>query len=637
MATPQVLSRKPNGVTSGAPHEPSKSKHKAPPEGEKIVVRRLPPGMTEVEFFSIIGDEWKTGSGKVDWTHYVPGKLTTDPYKVSRASRVYMHVKKRDDLMALQQAVEAVITAVRDQPKDTWSVGALFAPPAVEFSIYKKVPGGKKRSDARQGTIDQDPEFMAFLESLANPDAAKEPEPESTTEDGVKGEKVTTTPLVEYLKEKKANKAKEAAAAKSAKHSRQESKGKSSATGESKKKKGDKSDRPKETVKILTKKAAAEAAAEAAKAVANQIQAAQAGSTSKDLPKSRRAGIAAAARILQRDLGLSPGNAHRKARLEVAKAEAEAKAASTKDGSSPAAAEGTSSAKADDDATSPATSKGQAATSTSSGRSRNRRRGGGEDGKGKTEKTAEAPVSTPSPAKAPVILLKKKNDPAQMSGSASASAAAANPPTPAPAAAAAPTGPKGANSKQNSTSKKSSGPAAPTAGATRAFVKHVSSSQGVNESTLREALQAFGAVVSVEVDRRKGFAYAEFQDHEGLAKAMAASPVAVGQTTVQVIERKETATKKEKPPATKPTPPAASATTSQGETSSAAPAAAPSASGGEAKNGGEKRAARRRGGRGRGGEKDGGAKEGGGGGKAAEGGSGAPPASASAPVASAAG
>ncbi len=80
MATPQVLSRKANGVaTAPAPsNDASKSKTKVPPEGEKVVVRRLPPGMTEDDFVSIIGDEWKVGNGKVDWIQYFPGKFTTE-------------------------------------------------------------------------------------------------------------------------------------------------------------------------------------------------------------------------------------------------------------------------------------------------------------------------------------------------------------------------------------------------------------------------------------------------------------------------------------------------------------------------------------------------------------------------------
>ncbi len=40
----------------------------------KVLVRRLPPGLTEVEFVSILGDGWKLGQGSVDWFLYKPGK-----------------------------------------------------------------------------------------------------------------------------------------------------------------------------------------------------------------------------------------------------------------------------------------------------------------------------------------------------------------------------------------------------------------------------------------------------------------------------------------------------------------------------------------------------------------------------------
>lgn len=40
----------------------------------KVIVRRLPPGLTEAEFLSIIGDDWRLGSGKVDWFLYKRGK-----------------------------------------------------------------------------------------------------------------------------------------------------------------------------------------------------------------------------------------------------------------------------------------------------------------------------------------------------------------------------------------------------------------------------------------------------------------------------------------------------------------------------------------------------------------------------------
>lgn len=40
----------------------------------KLIVRRLAPGLTEAEFLSILGDEWKVGQGKVDWFEYKLGK-----------------------------------------------------------------------------------------------------------------------------------------------------------------------------------------------------------------------------------------------------------------------------------------------------------------------------------------------------------------------------------------------------------------------------------------------------------------------------------------------------------------------------------------------------------------------------------
>jgi len=45
-------------------------------EGEKVVIRRLPPLMTEEEFTTILGDTWKAGNGKVGWFSYWPGKIS---------------------------------------------------------------------------------------------------------------------------------------------------------------------------------------------------------------------------------------------------------------------------------------------------------------------------------------------------------------------------------------------------------------------------------------------------------------------------------------------------------------------------------------------------------------------------------
>ncbi|CAG9938866.1 unnamed protein product [Clonostachys rosea f. rosea IK726] len=421
-STPQVISRRGNANGSRSSHDnpkladtqseaPKPSKPKAQNEGEKLVIRRLPPAMTQDEFVTILGSDWELNKGKVDWLSYAPGKVSKDPSKPSRPSRAYVHLKRKDDIMSLSEVVQS---STWEDAKGTFT-SPLIAPPTVEFAIYKKIPSNKRRTDARQGTIDQDPQFMAFLENLANTGLANEGVEAEDADEAEKADiKVTTTPLIEYLKEKKASKAKDSSSGKNSKKDKESnsSKGKGgSKDDESSKKKGkggkddkEKDKAPKETVKILTKKAATEQAAEAAKTAASHITAA----ASADTPKSRRAGIAAAARILQRDLGLSPGSAHRRARQDAAKAEA-----------------------------------------------------------GSTESA-------------------------------------------------------GAKVRHNLRSK-----ANRDAGAV-----HANASQGVTEALLKQTFETFGTITFVEIDKRKGFAYVDFADHEGLVKAISASPVTV-------LERKE--------------------------------------------------------------------------------------------------
>ncbi|KAM3431264.1 hypothetical protein NHJ13734_007368 [Beauveria thailandica] len=560
---PQVLSRRTNGAANAASqgNEPSKGKGgreggnsrpkkrrgqgekksdnakgreaeapRAPRQrqqndGAKLILRRLPPGMTEAECVTILGDRWIVGKGKVDWSSFVPGKISADPSKPSRPARAYIHLIKKDDMLALS---ETVMAATWEDAKNSFTSPALVGPPSLELSAYKKVPNNKKRTDARQGTIDQDPEFMAFLEGLANPVPLRD-SADLDDDDANKGEnKVTTTPLVEYLKEKKANKSKDSSTGKK----RGEAKGKGSKEDEPSKKKGRESRGEKTekvekssttTVKILTKKAATEQAADAARNATKAINAAAA----QDAPKSRRAEIATAARILQRDLGLSPGSAHRRARQDAAKADAKAKEASQVDevqGASQSAEPTT-------------TQEGRAKTNGPTGKPQSGRRGREGRNGAKTAAVTEA-APQPSATNPPVILKKKEGQADAPNNSVSAA-----------------TGPNGhQNASTKPAAEKSSKPAAATntksgqaqkkspslsTGATKAFIKHAVHSQGVTEAALRQALEPLGAITAIEMDKRKGFAYVDFGDHDGLVKAVAASPLAVAQGSVQILERKD--------------------------------------------------------------------------------------------------
>jgi regulator of nonsense transcripts 3 len=70
-------------------------------------------------------------------------------------------------------------------------------------------------------------------------------------------------------------------------------------------------------------------------------------------------------------------------------------------------------------------------------------------------------------------------------------------------------------------------------------LKHANPSQGITEPLIEESLKVFGGIEKVEIDKRKGFAYVDFAEPEGLRKAMAASPIKIAQGAVQVLERKE--------------------------------------------------------------------------------------------------
>ena len=401
----------------------------------------------------------------------------------------------------------------------------------MEFAPYGRTPGGRHRVDARAGTIDQDPEFMAFLEGLANPMTSKEINADAVL-DGTSTtkEKVTTTPLVQYLKDKKANKSKEMAAKAAKKQEAQLAKvkaGKESSLEDAKKKgKDGKSDKfvekaAREAVKILNREAATKAGSVTSTSASEASGSGSAGTPKLDVSKvhgrQRPAVIAAHIKMLQRDLGLSPAQAHRQVRRDTADAlKAERAAAAEKATGEPK-----------DIASSTPTAPTAPKAGNSQARDRRSRlKGSSTDSETKASTSGSAPAPT-----TPVVLLKKPDSQRAVPASPTTQQ-----PKPAPAVL----------------TRKPATVAIPSEGATQAFVKHANPSQGVTEALLKEAMENFGAVSMVEIDKRKGFAYVDFVDTEGLRNAMAANPIPVAQGTVQVMQRKGTALPPEKKPAHQP-------------------------------------------------------------------------------------
>jgi regulator of nonsense transcripts 3 len=339
---------------------------------------------------------------------------------------------------------------------------------------------------------------MAFLEALANPITTKESNTDSLADGAAaKPEKVTTTPLVQYLKDKKASKSKDAAAKAAKRQELQLAKnksGKESSNTEDAKKKGKEAKAvkageraAKEAVKILSRQASEKSAtAESGNASGSQGE----GTTNPKLDiskvpgRQRGAVIAAHIRMLQRDLGLSPAQAHRQVRRDTADAQKAERAA--------AAEKALADSK---EADTPQTPQSPAIPVAPKGSSAHT---GGKKSRGKhtdNEASKSTPSSTPTTT-TPMVLLKKSE----------ASQSQQSTPTP----------PSSSKSTAAATSKKPAPASTPSEGAIQAFIKHANPSQGVTETLLREAMEKFGLVSMVEIDKRKGFAYVDFADPEGL-------------------------------------------------------------------------------------------------------------------------
>lgn len=406
-------------------------------------------------------------------------------------------------------------TATFSDARNTSSDPVLLGPPILEFASLQRVPVGKRRNDARQGTIDQDPEFMEFLESLISP-ITKQVEPEIDTP----RTKVTTTPLIQHLREKKA--AKEAAKQKKEKEKITKQTGQTSKESVDKKVESDtavarskdaastpakKGGRPakvekavkavaspqkvmkKETVAAQTKPSIATAKPDtpAAPTVTNSTSVP---TSTQQATSARRADInpaAAAARMLQRDLGTRGGRGGSLPRRGGRPTQDTTQAL-------PSAAAPT--------ATTPQPTKPAVAT---------------------TNPVAVAsPSNTPQPTTNTTVA--KRNIPSQQPSQS---------PIARPTTATKP--PVSTQPAQQATAR----PLPPMPSSGLGFLKHANPSQGITEPLLLTALSPFGTVIKVEIDKRKGFAYVEYAEPASLQKAIAASPIKVAQGAVQVQEKKD--------------------------------------------------------------------------------------------------
>ncbi|KAI8334883.1 Smg-4/UPF3 family-domain-containing protein [Blakeslea trispora] len=211
----------PDATSSPKPKPEKKKKTKKKPKRRtrklapktKVVVRRLPPNLPEDIFMNSV-KPW-TAEDILNYSLYVPGKLSKSKAKESVFSRAYFQFKTMEHVIAFHQGFDGHLF-VDSRGNEYRAV--------VEFAPYQKVPKEHKTADVRQGTIDQDQDYLDFLESLKEEENTANQE-QNEPNDGLsqierlenriamvtaktlaaeQANKPKTTPLLEHLRAQKA-------------------------------------------------------------------------------------------------------------------------------------------------------------------------------------------------------------------------------------------------------------------------------------------------------------------------------------------------------------------------------------------------------------------------------------------------
>ncbi|KAF9959204.1 hypothetical protein BGZ70_008934 [Mortierella alpina] len=188
--------------TAGVKTGPSKrsTRGKGPNRGQaktKIVVRRLPANLPEHVFLDTIKNLVPEQS--IDRpTTWVSGKVSKNPVKGNTFARAYIYFKSEKLAAEFRKAYHGHLFVDRNGNE-----GRAY----VEFAPFQKIPREQRKPDAKQGTIEEDPDYIAFLQSLnAEPTEAEKEMKLSGTEQLLKESFLNpkSTPLLEDLRIQKA-------------------------------------------------------------------------------------------------------------------------------------------------------------------------------------------------------------------------------------------------------------------------------------------------------------------------------------------------------------------------------------------------------------------------------------------------
>ncbi|XP_034253888.1 regulator of nonsense transcripts 3A isoform X3 [Thrips palmi] len=195
-SSPKTKSKAAKLSTEGNERPKSNDKVEKPPT--KVVVRRLPPTMTLETFLDQVSP-----LPPVDYMYFVKADLSLTPNSFARAYLHFVHVA---DLL--------IFTEKFDNYVFVDSKGNEY-PAIVEYAPFQRIPKQRssRKKDPRIGTIGNDPYYLEFLEALKAEETQRKSASKTnkqhffeTSITGAVTPKVTSTPLLEFLKARRADK-----------------------------------------------------------------------------------------------------------------------------------------------------------------------------------------------------------------------------------------------------------------------------------------------------------------------------------------------------------------------------------------------------------------------------------------------
>ncbi|KPP63236.1 regulator of nonsense transcripts 3B-like [Scleropages formosus] len=156
----------------------------------KIVIRRLPPGLTKEEL-----EEQLQPIPEVDYLEFFSNDTSLYPHLFSRA---YINFKNQEDIVLFRDRFDGYVFI--DNRGQEY-------PAIVEFAPFQKTAKKRnKKKDAKTGTIEEDPDYKKFLENYYGDDEKLTSTPETLLEEiEAKTKELVakkTTPLLDFLKNK---------------------------------------------------------------------------------------------------------------------------------------------------------------------------------------------------------------------------------------------------------------------------------------------------------------------------------------------------------------------------------------------------------------------------------------------------